>query len=125
VVRKHAHTQERLCARFARPVIETVTCQDVKTAHMQKIVNAAPTPGEGVRLRQAGDRSLPAPKMTVAGESALLLDLRCGAVPVRMVELERCHDCCRRGEKMGLVIQQYLLGGGQLVHLHGPVGLDD
>jgi len=95
--RKHSHTQERLCARFVVPVIETVTCEDIKTAHMQKIVNAAPTPGEGVRLQrmisamvtagldggylanprlakvhwQAGDRPLPAPRMTVAGESAL------------------------------------------------------
>ena len=49
--RKHAHTQRRLCERFAAPVIGTVTCQDIKTEHTQKIV--------------------PAPRVSVAGESAL------------------------------------------------------
>jgi hypothetical protein len=49
--RKHAHTQRRLCERFAAPVIGTVTCQDITTGHMQKIVNAAPTPGEGDRVQ--------------------------------------------------------------------------
>jgi hypothetical protein len=49
--RKHAHTQRRLCERFAAPVIDTVTCQDIKTWHMQQIVNAAPTPGEGKRVQ--------------------------------------------------------------------------
>jgi hypothetical protein len=44
--RKHAHTQRRLCERFAAPVIDAVTCQDIKAGHMQKIVNAAPTPGK-------------------------------------------------------------------------------
>ena len=29
--RKHAHTQRRLCERFAEPVIGAVTCQDIKT----------------------------------------------------------------------------------------------
>ena len=98
--RKHAHTQRRLCERFAAPVIEAVTCQDIKTSHTQKIVNAAPTPGEGARVRgmisalvtagmesgylanprlakvhwQAGKRPLPAPQVTVAGESALWVD---------------------------------------------------
>jgi hypothetical protein len=32
--RKHAHTQRRLCERFAGPVIDPVTCQDIKTWHM-------------------------------------------------------------------------------------------
>ena len=32
--RKHAHTQRRLCERFAAPVIDMVTCQDIKTSHM-------------------------------------------------------------------------------------------
>ena len=94
--RKHAHTQRRLCERFAAPVV----CQDIKTGHMQKIVNAAPTPGEGDRVQgmisalvaagleggylanprlakvhwQAGDRPMPAPRVTVAGESALWVD---------------------------------------------------
>ena len=98
--RKHAHSQRRLCERFAAPVINTVTCQDIKTDHTQKIVNAAPTAGEGDRVRrmisalvtagidagylinprlakvhwQAGDRPLPAPEVTVAGESALWVD---------------------------------------------------
>jgi len=95
--RKHADTQRRLCERFAAPVISKVTCQDIKTGHMQKIVNAAPTPGEGRRVQrmisalvsagleggylanprlakvhwQAGDRPLPAARVSVAGESAL------------------------------------------------------
>jgi hypothetical protein len=98
--RKHAHTQARLCERFASPVIGAVTCQDIKTGHMQQIVNAAPTAGEGARVQgmisalvsagleggylanprltkvhwQAGDRPLPDPAVTVAGESALWVD---------------------------------------------------
>jgi integrase len=94
--RKHAHTQGRLCERFAAPVIATVTCQDIKTRHMQEIVNAAPTAGEGDRVRgmvsaivtagidagylanprlakvhwQAAGRLLPAPAVSTAGESA-------------------------------------------------------
>jgi hypothetical protein len=98
--RKHAHTQRRLCERFAAPVIGTVTCQDITTGHMQHIVNAAPTPGEGDRVQgmisalvgagieggylasprlakvhwQAGDRPMPAPRVSVAGESALWVD---------------------------------------------------
>jgi integrase len=98
--RKHAHTQRRLCERFAAPVIGAVICQDIKTGHMQQIVNAAPTAGEGDRVRgmisalvsagldggylanpqlakvhwQAGDRLLPAPAVSVAGESALWVD---------------------------------------------------
>src|SRR6202050_436726 len=48
--RKHAHTQRRLCERFAASVIDTVTCQDIETWHTQQIVNAAPTAGEGVRV---------------------------------------------------------------------------
>ena len=98
--RKHADSQLRLCQRFAAPVIGAVTCQDITVSHTQKIVNAAPTAGEGGRVHrmlsalvcagirggylvnpmlaevhwQAGDRPLPAPKVTVAGESALLVD---------------------------------------------------
>ena len=98
--RKHADTQRRLCERFAAPVIDAVTCQDIKTEHTQKIVNAAPTPGEGARVQgmisalvsagldggylanprlakvhwQAGDRPLPAPRVSTAGESALWVD---------------------------------------------------
>ena len=98
--RKHAHTQRRLCERFAAPVIETVTCQDIETWHTQQIVNAAPTAGEGARVAgmlsalvaagieagyltdprlakvhwQAADRPLPAPQVIVAGESVLWVD---------------------------------------------------
>jgi integrase len=98
--RKHAHTQRRLCERLATPVIGAVTCQDITTTHMQKIVNAAPTAGEGMRIQrmisalvtagitggylisprlkqvhwQAGERSLPALQVSVAGESTLFVD---------------------------------------------------
>jgi len=98
--RKHAHTQRRLCERFTAPVIGAVACQDIKTAHMQQIVNSAPTPGEGKRVQgmisalvtagtaggylvnprlkevhwQAGQRPLPAPQVSVAGESPLFVD---------------------------------------------------
>ena len=98
--RKHAHTQRRLCERFATPVIGAVTCQDITTSHTQQIVSAAPTAGEGDRVHrmlsalvtagieggyltsprlakvhwQAGDRPLPAPRVTMAGESALWVD---------------------------------------------------
>jgi integrase len=98
--RKHAHTQRRLCERFAAPVIDAVTCQDITSWHTQQIVNAAPTAGEGDRVRgmlsalvaagieggyltsprlatvhwQAGDRPLPAPQVSMAGESGLWVD---------------------------------------------------
>jgi hypothetical protein len=48
--RKHAHTQRRLCERFAAPVIAAVPCQDIRTWQMQQVVNAAPTAGEGARV---------------------------------------------------------------------------
>jgi len=98
--RKHADTQRRLCERYVAPVIAPITCQDIKTEHTQRIVNAAPTAGEGDRVHrmlsalvaagidagyltsprlarvhwQAGDRPLPAPPVSVAGESALWVD---------------------------------------------------
>jgi len=98
--RKHADTQRRLCERFAAPFIGAVMCQDIKTEHIQKIVNSAPTAGEGDRVHrmvsalvtagidagyltcprlarvhwQAGDRPLPAPVVSVAGESGLWVD---------------------------------------------------
>jgi hypothetical protein len=88
------------CERFAAPVIAAVTCRDIKTEHTQRIVNAAPTAGEGDRVHrmisalvtagidcgyladprlakvhwQAGDRSLPAAQVSVAGESALWVE---------------------------------------------------
>jgi hypothetical protein len=98
--RKHAHTQGRLCLLYVTPVIDAVTCQDIKTSHTQQIINAAPTTGEGDRVRrmisalvtagvdagylensrlakvhwQAGDRAIPAPAVTVAGEAAQWVD---------------------------------------------------
>ncbi len=98
--RKPAHTQRRLCARFASPVIAAVACEDIKVGHMQKIVNAAPTAGEGDRVRRmisalvtagvdagylvnsrlakvhwrAGDRALPEAAVSVEGESAQWVD---------------------------------------------------
>jgi hypothetical protein len=98
--RKHAHTQGRLCKLYAAPVIDAVSCQEIKACHMQAIVNAAPTAGEGDRVHrmlsalvtagidagylvnsrlarvhwQAGDRDLPAPAVSVAGEPAQWVD---------------------------------------------------
>jgi integrase len=98
--RKHAHTQRRLCERFAAPIIGAVTCQDIETGHTQAIVNAASTAGEGNRVQgmisalvgagleagylanprlakvhwQAGERPVPGPAVSVAGESMLWVD---------------------------------------------------
>jgi hypothetical protein len=98
--RKHAHTQRRLCERFAAPVIGDVLCLDIKTWHMQQVVNAAPTAKEGARVHgmisamvgagfeggylasprlakvhwQAAGRPLPPPRVSVAGESGLWID---------------------------------------------------
>ena len=98
--REHAHTQRRLCERFAAPMIGDVACQDLMTWHMQQVVNAAPTATEGARVHgmisalvgagveggyqanprlakvhwQAGDRPLPPPRVSVAGESGLWVD---------------------------------------------------
>ena len=98
--RKHADTQRRLCERYLAPVIGGLACEDIKTAHMQAAVNAAPTAGEGARVRrcvsalvragitggflassrlrevhwQPGDRPAPEPVISVAGESALYVD---------------------------------------------------
>jgi integrase len=98
--RRHADTQRRLCERFAGPVIAAITCQDITVSHMQKIVNAAPTAGEGERLYrclsaivtaglkggylasprlrevhwQAGDRPVPEPRVSTSGESGLWVD---------------------------------------------------
>jgi hypothetical protein len=37
---------------YLAPVIARVACEDIKTSHMQEAVNAAPTAGEGDRLRR-------------------------------------------------------------------------
>jgi hypothetical protein len=49
--RKHAHTQRRLCERFAAPVVGAVIYQDITTGHMQQIVNTPSTAGEGRRVQ--------------------------------------------------------------------------
>ena len=98
--RKHADNQRRLCQRFAAPVISETSCQDITSSHTQKVVNAAPTAGEGDRVHrmlsamvgaglkggylvnpmlaevhwQAGERPVPAPAVGVAGESSLWVD---------------------------------------------------
>jgi integrase len=98
--RRHADTQRRLCERYAAPVIADTACQDIKITHTQQIVNAAPTAGEGDRVHrmlsalitagtdagylanprlakvhwQPGNRPLPAPAVSTAGETALWVD---------------------------------------------------
>ena len=98
--RRHADTQRRLCARFVAPVIAAVACQDIRVADMQQVVNAAPTAGEGARLRrclsamvtagiaagylvnsrlrevhwQAAGRAASGPLVSIAGESAQFVD---------------------------------------------------
>ena len=98
--RKHAETQRYLCARYLRPVIGHLVCQDIRVAHMQAAVNAAPTAGEGRRVRamisaltgagiaggylasprlkevhwQARGRQAVPPRAVLAGESLLFVD---------------------------------------------------
>jgi len=105
--RKHADTQRRLCERFAVPVIGGITCQDIRLADMQRIVNAAPTAGEGARLRRclsamvtagiaAGYLTSPRlkevhPQVAVAGEPALFVD---------PAEIPADHDVARLGRAL-------------------------
>ena len=119
--RRHADTQ-RLCERFAAPVIAAIACQDITVADMQQIVNAAPTAGEGDRLRrclsamvtagiqggylasprlrevhwQAGGRQLPAPRVNVAGESGLWVGP--GEIPAA-VDVDRLGQALARGRR--------------------------
>ena len=147
--RKHAHTQRRLCERFAAPVIDAITCQDIKTGHMQKIVNAAPTPGEGDRVRgmisalvsagldggylanprlakvhwQAGDRPLPAPRVSTAGESGLWIDP--AEIPANsdIGKLGRALAAGRHGERDELMANTAAYSGlrwGELIALTIP-----
>jgi integrase len=116
--RKHADTQRRLCERFAVPVIGGVACQDIKTWHMQQVVNAAPTAQEGARVHrmisalvgagieggylasprlakvhwQAAGRPLPPPRVSVAGESGLWVD---------PAEIPSAGDVGRLGKALG------------------------
>jgi integrase len=127
--RKHADTQRRLCRRFAAPVIGAVTCQDIKTRHAQAIVNAAPTAGEGDRVRrmvsamvgagidggylissrlaqvhwQAGDRALPSPAVSVAGESVLWVDPAEIPSAADVARLGRALSAGRLGERYELM----------------------
>jgi hypothetical protein len=84
------------------PMIDDIVCQNIKTAHFQAAVNAAPTDGEGRRLRslisalvgagiaggfltsarlkdvhwQAHGRPVNSARGQVAGESVLYVDPR-------------------------------------------------
>ncbi len=84
--RKHAHTQRRLCERFAAPVIDTVICQDITTRHMQPSTAPAPRPNSYARPRRGtGQRftqppSAPAFPAPTSGET--LFGLRCWRCPV-------------------------------------------
>jgi len=95
-----------------------LACQDITTGHMQQVVNAAPTPGEGARAWgmisalvgagitggyltsprlkevhwQAGDRPLPPPQVSVAGESQLFVD---------PAEIPAGADVARLGHALG------------------------
>ena len=122
--RKHADTQRRLCARFVAPVIGAVSCQDIRVADMQQVVNAAPTAGEGARLRrclsamvtagiaagylvnprlrevhwQAGDRAAPGPLVSIAGESAQFVDPAEIPADAHVARLGRALARGRRGD---------------------------
>jgi integrase len=125
--RKHTDTQRRLCQRYLAPVIGHVACQDIKTSHLQEAVNAAPTAGEGDRVRRcisalvsAGitggyltsprlrlvhwqpgeDRPVPAPAVTMAGESALFVDPS---------EIPASTDVAKLGQALAYLDQAYEL----------------
>jgi len=144
--RKHAHTQQRLCERFVMPVIGTVICQDITTGHMRKVVNAAPTPGEGKRVHaaisalvnagleagylvnprlasvhwQAGDRPLPPPPVGVAGESQLWVDTAEIPSDDNVARLGRALGAGRHGDRDELMAQVAAYSGlrwGELVAL--------
>lgn len=48
---KHRYNQERMCRLFVSPHIKSVRCKDVTRVDVQRVVNAAPTQGEGKRLK--------------------------------------------------------------------------
>jgi integrase len=147
--RKHADTQWRLSSRFAVPVIGAITCQDIETRHTQAIVNAAPTAGEGDRVRgmvsalvsagldggylanprlakvhwQAVDRPVPLPVVSVAGESALWVDP--GEIPSDddVARLGRALGTGLHGERDELMANTAAYSGlrwGELVALTIP-----
>jgi integrase len=125
--RKHTDTQRRLCQRYLAPVIGRVACEDIKTSHLQEAVNAAPTAGEGDRVRRcisalvgAGisggyltssrlrlvhwqpgeDQPVPEPVVTVAGESALFVDPS---------EIPAVTDVAKLGQALAYLGQAYEL----------------
>jgi hypothetical protein len=115
-----------LIAYYLSPVIAHLACEDIKTAHMQAAVNAAPTAGEGARLRrcisalvsagitggylaslrvkdvhwQAGDRPTPELAATVAGESALFVD---------PAEIPAAEDVATLGQALAVLAGDYEL----------------
>ena len=135
--RKHADTQRRLCERFAAPVIGSVTCQDIKIRHTQKIVNAAPTAGEGDRVHrmisalvsagieggylastrlakvhwQAGDRAFPAARVSTGGESALWVDPAEIPAGSDIGKLGRALAAGRHGERDELMVNTAAYSG--------------
>ena len=147
--RKHAHTQRRLCERFALPVIGTIACQDITPAHMQQVVNAAPTAGEGNRTArlisalagagldagylvnprlakvhwQAGNRPVPAPAAATAGESPLWVDPAEIPAPQDIDNLGRALASGRRGDLDELMARTAAYTGlrwGELTALTAP-----
>ena len=114
----------RLCERFVAPVIDAVTCQDIKVSQMQQIVNAAPTAKEGDRLHrclsalvtvgnrggyltnprlrevhwQARGRPVPAPAPRVQGETALFVEPAEIPSDADVAKLAQALALGRRGE---------------------------
>jgi integrase len=135
--RKHTDSQGRLCERFVLPVIEAVVCQDITVAHMQEIVNAPATAGEGDRVRrvisalvsagisggyllsprlrevhwQAAGRPLPEPRVTVAGESGLFVDAAEIPSAVDVARLGVAMAAGRRGNRNELMAQAAAYSG--------------
>ena len=125
--RKHTDTQRRLCHRYLAPVIGHLACEDIKIGHLQEAVNAAPTAGEGDRVRRcisalvgAGitggyltsprlrlvhwqpgeDQPVPTPAVTVAGESVLFVDPS---------EIPAAADVAKLGQALAYLDQVYEL----------------
>ena len=135
--RKHAYTQRRLCERFVAPVIGDLPCQEVRLTHTQRIVNAAPTAGEGKRVQQmlsalvtagieggylansrlakvhwqAGERSLPAAAVGVAGESPLWVDPAEIPSAADVAELGRALAAGRNGDRNELMVHTAAYSG--------------
>jgi hypothetical protein len=124
--RKHTHTQQQLCQRFLLPVLGDVACQDILVAHTQRALNAAPTAGEGARLRrcisalvsaglaggwlvnvrlkevhsQSGGREVPAARGHAGGEAAQYVD---------PAEIPGPADVAKLGQTLALLKDQYEL----------------